>query len=280
MDRVEEKVVKEKVILLVNEFVEFAGTIGKTRDEDFDAGLMERLRLIDDLARTVPDDAARLKRYCFEALSPQADQGTICRHARHKPFGYAGDFRLIDGIYENRTCSEGPGELWDRFFLRQAGAQAVRNRKAYILDILLALGGNRRTEILSLASGPCREMYEFFAEAKTAGYHSFFCLDLDERAVTYARSLLEGLPQVNGRMRFKTGNVFRFRPAGRYDLIWCAGLFDYLDDRMAVSLLKKYGDGWMMGVGRSSEISTPRTRRGSLWSGCAPGLLSIAPGKR
>lgn len=239
MNKAGKKAITEEAMTLINELVEFAGTIGERGDGEFDAGLMERLRLIDDLARTVPDDAPRLKRYCFEALSQQMDRGTICRHARHKPFGYAGDFRLIDGIYENRTCSEGPGELWDRCFLRQAGAQAVRNRKAYILEILLALGGNRRTQVLSLASGPCREMYEFFAEAKTAGDHNFFCLDLDERAVTYARSLLEGLPRVNGRVWFKTDNVFRFRPADQYDLIWCAGLFDYLDDRMAVSLLKK-----------------------------------------
>ncbi len=40
-------------------------------------------------------------------------------------------------------------------------------------------------------------------------------------------------------VRIETDNVFRFRPARRYSLIWCAGLFDYLNDRLAVTLLKK-----------------------------------------
>lgn len=68
---------------------------------------------------------------------------------------------------------------------------------------------------------------------------SFFCVDLDEHAVRYARSLLETLPGLNGMVRFEAVNVFHFRPKRQYGFIWCAGLFDYLNDRMAASLLKK-----------------------------------------
>lgn len=176
MDKAGERAIKEEVITLINGLVEFAGTIGEMGDDEFDAGLMERLRLIDELTRTFPGSAAYLKRYCFEALSLEVDLGVICRHARRKPFGYAGDFRLIDGIYENRTCCEGRGELWDRFFLRQSAAQAVRNRKAYILEALSELDGNGKAGALSLASGPCREIYDFLSGGgrKIDGGHQFF----------------------------------------------------------------------------------------------------------
>lgn len=35
-------------------------------------------------------------------------------------------------------------------------------------------------------------------------------------------------------------NALRFAPNSQYDLIWCAGLFDYLNDKAAVYLLKKF----------------------------------------
>lgn len=241
MSKAGKKAITEEAITLINELIEFAGTIGETREDEFDSGLMERSGNIDCLARMVPGDAVYLKRYCFEALSPEIDLGVICRHARHKPFGYAGDFRLIDGIYENRTCCEGRGELWDRFFLRQPAAQAVRNRKTYILGALSELDGNGKAGALSLASGPCREIYDFLCGGggKLTEDISFFCVDLDEHAVNYARSILETMPGLNGTVRFETGNVFHFRPKRQYELIWCAGLFDYLNDRLAASLLKK-----------------------------------------
>ncbi|MCJ7594116.1 MAG: class I SAM-dependent methyltransferase [Desulfobacterales bacterium] len=38
---------------------------------------------------------------------------------------------------------------------------------------------------------------------------------------------------------WEIGNVFRIQPDTSYDLIWCAGLFDYLNDRLASGLLKR-----------------------------------------
>ena len=241
----------EDAFALIDEFTVFAGTIGETADDVFDAGLAERLRQIDDLARMAPGSVSHLKRYCFEMLTQEMDQGVICCHARHKPYGYAGDFRLIDGIYEDRTCSEGRGELWDRFFLRQPAAQAVRNRKLYILEVLSSLAGKGKTIALDLAGGPCREIYDFLCGGDGMMTDiQFSCVDNDEHAVRYARSLLGTLPELNGSIQFDTNNVFRFRPEHQYRLIWCAGLFDYLNDRMAVGLLKRIWR-WLENGGRA-----------------------------
>jgi trans-aconitate methyltransferase len=52
-------------------------------------------------------------------------------------------------------------------------------------------------------------------------------VDLDPEAIAYAKELLGNRQDV----RFYNENIFRFRPSIKYDLIWSAGLFDYLTEK-------------------------------------------------
>lgn len=46
-------------------------------------------------------------------------------------------------------------------------------------------------------------------------------------------------PEWTGSVEFWQGNAIKYRPTGAFDLVWSAGLFDYLNDRLALSLLKR-----------------------------------------
>lgn len=60
------------------------------------------------------------------------DAGSIMGHILLKPFGYPGDFHIIDRIY-TQDISEHFAK-WDKFSLANSAAQAVRNRKEYFKE--------------------------------------------------------------------------------------------------------------------------------------------------
>jgi len=77
-------------------------------------------------------------------------------------------------------------------------------------------------------------MYEFFQETPDSDV-MIDCVDLDRDAIDFARRLCGDF---SDRVSFERRNALRYRPTRRYDLIWSAGLFDYLTDRMFVALVR------------------------------------------
>jgi cyclopropane fatty-acyl-phospholipid synthase-like methyltransferase len=78
-------------------------------------------------------------------------------------------------------------------------------------------------------------MQELFTEDPQLDLE-FVCVDGDPAAVDYAR---QQLPNHDSAVRFECRNILRYRPQGRFHLIWSAGLFDYFDDRTFVRLLSR-----------------------------------------
>ncbi len=169
-----------------------------------------------------------------DALSPETMQG----HSYLKPFGYPGDFQVIDKIYQLHVSPVDHLKKWDIFYHQQKAAKAVRNRKAYFKHLLFDLEQNtaESVHVLDLASGPARDVFEFLC-CQSTGRTFFDCVDLDENAIQFAASLCSAFA---ANVQFTKANVFRFRCNGKYDLIWSAGLFDYLNDRQFVFMLNKY----------------------------------------
>ena len=239
--RVAGKGVVERVVDLIDETAWFLPTIAEIPPAEFDRGFIGRIRAIEGLAMKAPEHRSELMAYAFHRWADELDRSEIQRQSRHKPFGYAGDFQVIDWIYTWRAAPGGRGRLWDEFYHRQAAPRAVRNRKAFFIHLFTGLVREQAcgVSVLNLASGPCRDVYEAVAAAGNGGLASrFLCVDADRRAVEYARAIAP-----DGRMRgvfeWQVANVFRFRTARRFDLVWSAGLFDYLEDRLAVALLRR-----------------------------------------
>jgi hypothetical protein len=65
---------------------------------------------------------------------------------------------------------------------------------------------------------------------------TFDCLDKEPLAVEHAKKVCA---KYLNSVSFISGNVFRFNPPTTYSLVWSAGLFDYLDDRSFLFLLKR-----------------------------------------
>jgi extracellular factor (EF) 3-hydroxypalmitic acid methyl ester biosynthesis protein len=174
----------------------------------------------------IPRDALAVIRGRFgDAFSEATLQGL----ALAKPHGYAGDFEIIDRIYQKFTSSIPHLRSWDTFWQSHAAPVAVRNRKAYFHRLLDALSTHGKPVcVLNVASGPARCIFEWLAAHPKADV-IFDCVEIDSKAIDFATQLNHTFCK---RVRFIHKNAVRFRPTRQYDLIWSAGLFDYFDDRL------------------------------------------------
>ena len=175
-----------------------------------------------------------------DALGPAMTTESMQGFALHKLYGYAGDFDIIDRIYTQRVSSDARIARWDRFFHNTHAPIAVRNRKTYfkkLLNELLARhkGATQPIRVLNVASGPARDLYEFFCEHGDPRIH-FDCIETDPLAINHASLLCKDFLE---QITFHQVNAFRFTSDKRYDLVWSAGLFDYFPDRLFVRLLRK-----------------------------------------
>jgi extracellular factor (EF) 3-hydroxypalmitic acid methyl ester biosynthesis protein len=168
-----------------------------------------------------------------DAFSPETLQGFSLR----KPHGYAGDFEIIERMYAGYICPSERLANWDRFYQAQPGPQAVRNRKAYFLDLFgrLPRPAGRPLEVLNIASGPGTDMRELFASPAGADIR-FDCVEQDPAAIAHA---FRACREAADRVRFFQGNALTYAPGQSYDVVWSAGLFDYFEDGLFRRLLRR-----------------------------------------
>lgn len=155
-----------------------------------------------------------------------------------KPNGYPGCYEIIDRTYRRYHASNPSIFNWDRYWQAQPAAHAVRNRKAYLSELVFnEIGRMGQTSLLNVASGPCRDVLELFEACPELRIH-VDCSEQDPRAIDYAKTLCS---RYLDRISFEQRNALRFTPVKRYDLVWSAGLFDYLSDKLFTKLLSRLG---------------------------------------
>jgi SAM-dependent methyltransferase len=176
------------------------------------------------------------------------------------PHGYHGDFEVIDGIHCGKISENPALAKWDGYLQAQAAPKAVRNRKRYFYELLTCAvsRGKRPFHILNVASGPSRDVREWLDAHGPDDVH-FDCVDLDADAIAFAKVLCE---KYRDSVHFFHRNALTFWPHQTYDLVWSAGLFDYLDDRLFVRLLRRLlrftGDGGEVVIGNFGENNPTR----------------------
>jgi extracellular factor (EF) 3-hydroxypalmitic acid methyl ester biosynthesis protein len=181
-------------------------------------------------------------------------RGWLQNQARTKPRGYAGDYEMLARIYEYRLCDDPLGRLFDRYFQEQAAPRAVRNRMAMMADWIVQAAsaihhssptshGSLRIAVVGSAFGlEVRDALLRLDQAARERLHVTL-LDLDPASIDFARvQLADVLPP--DRLTATSANLFRLpdRPQTAAvlegtDVMFCPGLFDYLDDVAAAVML-------------------------------------------
>ena len=160
---------------------------------------------------------------------------TMLGHTYLKPYGYAGDFEIIEKIYAQKRHSNPVIDSWDLFYNSMDACDAVRNRKTYFKQIMVDALKRGVKNVLILGSGPCMDLFEYLTE-NPDNTLQFTCVDIDATAIKYAS---EKNAVFMNQITFVKRNIFRYHTTDTYDLIWSAGLFDYLNDDQFVFIIKK-----------------------------------------
>src|SRR5262245_1007266 len=197
----------------------------------------------------------------WNTAGPMSARGWLQNRARTKPRGYAGDHEMLARIYDQQLCDDPLGRLFDRYFQEQAAPVAVRNRMRMMSDWIVETArwgrgtagtagrppeANRPLHVAVFGSAFGLEIRDALLRLEPSARDGLrvTLLDLDPAAIEFAKQRLMPLLRVD-QIVATAANLFRLsdRPqiAGiihQADLLFCPGLFDYLDDTAAAAMLR------------------------------------------
>ncbi|WP_313615356.1 class I SAM-dependent methyltransferase [Rhizobium sp.] len=166
------------------------------------------------------------------------------RWSFEKPRGYSGDAQLLDFIYGHdsvadlvKNATPLGAALYD--YTRDASSSvAVRERRDLLTRFVdEAAARHGETEILTIASGHLREADASVA-LKEGRIKRWVALDQDPLSVGSVARDFNGsrIEAIDGSVR---DIVLRTQELGTFDLVYAAGLYDYLNDRVAIKLTRR-----------------------------------------
>jgi extracellular factor (EF) 3-hydroxypalmitic acid methyl ester biosynthesis protein len=176
-----------------------------------------------------------------------------------KPFGYAGDYEMLNMLL--RDPYEGPSTYaWmiNRYLLTTAPSIAYANRIAMLVEHLrfeshrVRRAASRPLKALSVGCGPVNEVQRFLREDSLSAGCEFHLMDFNQPTIDFAREQVELASRERGNRisaTFVHRSIHELLQDARghgaagtpeYDLIYCAGLFDYLSDRICGGLIEQF----------------------------------------
>jgi len=181
--------------------------------------------------------------------------------AYSKPLGYAGDYEMVNMIaldpYQGPTLFAKLVNLW---FLSQWPSKAHRNRLTYLKQLLetetlRACRQKKKARIFNFACGPAMEMQRFVSDFEFRDAAELTLADFNQETLDHLQKIMSGIKAKKGArtvLNFQRKNVHqlikdnarRAADAPEYDLIYCAGLFDYLPDGTCSRMMEIFYD-WL-----------------------------------
>ena len=198
------------------------------------------------------------KRYFQEQLIHLFLFSPFDRRSFSKPLGYPGDYMMIDMLYGNPDEGESIfGKLINRHAYYQNASRSVRNRIPFLIQKFNSLLKNRpdqNLKIMSVGSGPARELQEMIANNRDVERCIFTLVDADREAIFYNQEKIADLLKQNGKkvkvnfINKAVDQLVREKDLvdklGRYDLVYSVGLFDYftlnVSKRLTTSLYNNF----------------------------------------
>lgn len=170
------------------------------------------------------------------------------RRSYEKPRGYAGDYKIIDWIYQNIPSGDGIGLGIDSYFLATPGSKAMRSRKELCVHEIskILIGKSKKSSnvsLMDLGCGSGRDILEIEERLPLGNNVNCLLIDQDEEALKYSQKVLSGHKE---QVKFKKLNLLRIVAGekyaanryGKYDVIMCIGLYDYMKEEDSIKLTR------------------------------------------
>lgn len=198
--------------------------------------LAKRLGEIFDLA-VADDHLLVFKAICkSHPLTQLVLEDPYARRAMEKPRGYAGDAVMLDYIYRPQPISASVvGLAMHRATTGLSSAKSILWRRDYLAkQITSAMERVSPTQILAVASGHMREL-DFIPLLQKREALEITAVDLDQMAL---KECMQSYPGIDIRpIHSSAVTIRRAKLPETFHLVYCAGLFDYLNEATSEFLL-------------------------------------------
>jgi extracellular factor (EF) 3-hydroxypalmitic acid methyl ester biosynthesis protein len=213
----------------------------------------------------------------FEEVVSEVEQGEVAVHKSYarrelhpimlcspflyrtytKPLGYAGDYEMVNMMLRNPyEGSSAFAKLLNFALLNTAPVVAHRNRIEYLVEKLRSECERRvtkgKTRIFNLACGPAKEVQRFLRECEESDLAEIDLLDFNAETLEFTRERIQESRMAGGRetqVRYFQRSVHQLLRAATqggeeeftgFDIVYCAGLFDYLSQRVCKRLVELF----------------------------------------
>ena len=222
--------------------------------------LWELMNEFEAAANEVPADTLNIhKSFARREIHPLILCSPFLHRTFTKPLGYAGDYEMVNMILSDPV--KGPNayaKIINLLNLNGAAATAHRNRITMLVDYLHMLSSkaaatNHKLRVLNIACGPAVEI-QIFAKQKLSEVCDFTLLDFNDETLKYASSMIHAaaheskhavvistiLKSIHELLKETSSRFDGQRATPIYDLVYCAGLFDYLSDKICQRLVRLF----------------------------------------
>lgn len=225
--------------------------------------LMRKMRYYFDMlnaqaAIVEPEQASAHRAFAQAAIHPLTLRAPFVHRTYTKPLGYAGDYLMVNQIMDDPR--QGPStyfQIVNAAFLATSVATAHRNRIDILVQFLSRMADSARAQgrpfrILNVGCGPAFEVQRFLTTYSNPEWLHFDLLDFSEEALAWTKDKLDGINaslQNKAVINFHRDSVHQLikrrivsenGDAREYDAVYCAGLFDYLSDKVCAKLMQHF----------------------------------------
>lgn len=211
-------------------------------------------------ASLVPeDDVNNHKAFVQRDIHPLIMRAPFAFRTFHKPLGYAGDYEIVKMMLgDTRSGGTIYADLINTISLHTGPVEAHRNRIDILHKLLHELVENKCTDgneinILNIGCGPAEEVTRLIKSQPLVDKCHFTLMDFNQETLDYVESSISKVVRETGRdvntelIHNSVHNLLK-QVAGnkesedleKYDFVYCAGLFDYLSDKVCQRLLKLF----------------------------------------
>ncbi len=197
------------------------------------------------------EEHALHRRHYNQRIYPYLQESLFLKRAMDKPMGYAGDYEMMSMLY--RDHAEGHSFfawLMNAYGINVRAAQAVRNRRNLLTAAILEAVDSHdaeRVRIASVGCGPANEIQTLLEQRPQLGKKlEIVLIDQEPRSIAFCERMLAPLiPRTGVKAHVVRESIRKLitdpslRTAlGTCDLVYSAGLFDYLEDKAFVHLAR------------------------------------------
>ena len=234
----------------------FASIEGRVVEE-----VLPSMEKFEEISREVGEaEVAVHKAYVRRELHPIVLCSPFLYRTYTKPLGYAGDYEMVNMMLRNPyEGSSAFAKLLNFALLNTEPVVAHRNRIDFLIDKLrsqcarrVSLGSRGKTRVFNLACGPAMEVQRFLRECEESDLAEIDLLDFNPETLEYTRERIQEAKMGGGRetqVRYFQRSVHQLLRSAtqggddeftNYDIVYCAGLFDYLSQRVCKRLVELF----------------------------------------